>query len=113
MSSDPWDVNVADDEQEERTTDVEYNEAVYTNEEAADLVSWLGMPQFALLNRMFTKVRAISVEMMDGDGITLDDAEELVRHSAQRTLIRAIREMGPELQAYLQALESKPIDSER
>jgi hypothetical protein len=105
---DPWDVAAGNDRESEKPDGVQYNNAVYTNDEARALAGWLADPAFALFSRMLEGVRAVSVERMDEGDASMDDAEDFVKHSAKRGLIVQIREMRAALEQYL--AESVSVD---
>ena len=90
--SDPWSAIEGNDEQEQDAL-INYSGVEYTQEEAESLVGWLAMPEYELLARMFDGVRNESVALMDSGTVSIDNASEMVRHSAMRLLISQVTDM--------------------
>ena len=103
---DPWAANDTAEEIADAAL-INYKGATFTQEEAAQLAGWLGMPEFELLKRLFTYVRDISVEMMDTGAVAEENFSEMVRQSAVRSFIANVTAMQGSLEESVkQARES-------
>jgi hypothetical protein len=81
---------------------VDFDGVEYTQDEAKALINWMADPARALLGRYLQARRQSYIDMLDCGGITVENAEELVRGSAQCDLIRAIGEIAPALSEQVQ-----------
>jgi hypothetical protein len=73
---------------------VDFEGVEYTQSEAKALINWMADPARQLLWRYLLARRQSYIDMLDCGGITLDNAEEMVRGSAQCDLIRAVSEIA-------------------
>jgi len=101
--SDPWDSISGHGGPVENPGIIDVEGVQYTTDEAEKLVAWLEQPPYELLDKFFSHIRQTSVDMMDEGMISMDSAQELVRQSAMRFIIKQVRGMAESVRAKLKA----------